>query len=276
MVHEGLLETVVNRGGCKPSHLMFADDIFIFCNEHKITLDNLMGLLTRYQAASGQTVNRAKSKCFIGGVTEDRKQVIAERLQMEISEFPDKYLGVMMIPGRVKSIHVWGMVEMLQKQLAGWIGKLLAFSARLTLVKFVLCSDPSVKKLVTVKWEEVNAPLAEGGPGIRRLEVMNKVLLLKLLWKIETEDDEWTRFMRAKYKNKNGDWITSYKKSTIWPGLKWVINELKEGNPFAQQHQDLKVSDLIINGEWHVPDKVKKFFELTELPAIGNGKDKRI
>ncbi|XP_026434585.1 uncharacterized protein LOC113332125 [Papaver somniferum] len=77
MVHEGLLKTMVNRGGCQPSHPMFVDDTFIFCNGHKRTLDNLMGLLTRYQAAYGQTVNRAKSKCFIGGVTKDRKQVIA-------------------------------------------------------------------------------------------------------------------------------------------------------------------------------------------------------
>ncbi|XP_026419470.1 uncharacterized protein LOC113315405 [Papaver somniferum] len=280
MVHEGLLKTMVNRGGCQPSHLMFADDIFIFCNGHKRTLDNLMSSLTRYQAASRQTVNRAKSKCFICGVTEDRNKVIAERLQMEISEFPDKYLGVMLSPGRFKSIHVWGMMEMLQKKLAGWIGKLLDCSARLTLMKFFLCSipiynmsvykwpkavikeceriirnflwtgDPSVNKLVIVKWEEVNAPLTEGGLGIRRLEVMNKALLLKLLWKIETEDDEWTRFMRAKYKNKN--------------------------DPFVQQHQHLKVSNLIVNGEWHVPDEMKKFFEINELPTIGNGKDKRI
>ncbi|XP_026397020.1 uncharacterized protein LOC113291738 [Papaver somniferum] len=70
MIQEGLIQTMVNRNGCHPSHLMFVDDIFIFCNGHKRTLDNLMGLLMRYQAASGQTVNREKSKCFVGGVTE--------------------------------------------------------------------------------------------------------------------------------------------------------------------------------------------------------------
>ncbi|XP_026383526.1 uncharacterized protein LOC113279023 [Papaver somniferum] len=260
MIIEGLIQAMINRNGCQPSHLMFADDIFIFCNGHKKTLDNLMGLLMKYQTASGQTVNRAKRKCFVGGVTEERRLIIAEILQIKLSEFPDKYLGTILCHGRVKTTQVWGIVEMLQKQLAGWIGKLLAFSDRLILVKHVLCSipiynmavykwpksvikeceriirnflwtgDPSVKKMITVKWEEVNAPFAEGGLGIRRLEVVNKELLLKFLWKIETEDEEWTIFVKAKYKNKDGEWTTGYKKSFIWPGLKWVISELNEGS----------------------------------------------
>ncbi|XP_026398453.1 uncharacterized protein LOC113294270 [Papaver somniferum] len=225
MIQEGLIQTMVNKNGCKPSHLMFADDIFLFCNGHKRTLDNLMGFIMKYQSAPGQTANRAKSKCFVGGVTEERRYIIAKRLQMELSGFLDKYLGVILCPGR---------------------------------------------KLITVKWDEVNSHFVEGGLDIRRWEVVNKALLLKLLWKIETEDEEWTRFMKEKYKNKNGDWITGYKKSSIWLELKWVMSKLNEGSrwlvrnernisvwqdkwvkenalinqhysdPFVQQHKNLK------------------------------------
>ncbi|XP_026452033.1 uncharacterized protein LOC113352429 [Papaver somniferum] len=156
-------------------------------------------------------VNKNKSKYFVGGVSNARKTDIVEYLKMGLSELPDAYLGVILNPGRVKSYQVWGMVELIQKMLAGWMGHLLAFSARLTLVKHVLCSipiynmavykwpkavikecekitrnfiwsgDPSVKKLVTVKWNEVNAPLIEGGLGLRRLEVMNKDLINETL-----------------------------------------------------------------------------------------------
>ncbi|XP_026399415.1 uncharacterized protein LOC113295281 [Papaver somniferum] len=189
-----------------------------------------------FDQVSGQVVSKAKSKLFVGGVLENRKKIIFENMQMEISEFPDKYLGVILNPGRVKKDQVWGIVEMLQKLLAGWMGKILAFSDRLVLVKSVFCSipihnmsvyrrpsavvkeceriiknflwsgDPTVKKLVTIKWDEVCAPMEEGGLGIRILEVVNKALLLKLLWRIETEDKEWTRFMKEKYKNKKGEW----------------------------------------------------------------------
>ncbi|XP_026428402.1 uncharacterized protein LOC113324298 [Papaver somniferum] len=203
MVQTGKIQAMVNKGGCQPSHLMFADDIFMFSNGHKKTLQNLMELLDKYQKASCQVVNKEKSKCFVGGVSDLRRNEIENALQMEVSIFPDKYLRVILNPGRVKTHQVWGMVEMMQNMLAGWMGKLLAFSARLTLVKYVLCSmpiyimsvykwpksviltceriirnflwsgDPNVKKLVTVKWDQVNASIEEGGLGLRRLEVMN-------------------------------------------------------------------------------------------------------
>ncbi|XP_026429281.1 uncharacterized protein LOC113325274 [Papaver somniferum] len=42
MVKEGRVQAMETRGYCQPSHLMFAYDIFIFCNVHKKSLDNLM------------------------------------------------------------------------------------------------------------------------------------------------------------------------------------------------------------------------------------------
>ncbi|XP_026378820.1 uncharacterized protein LOC113273292 [Papaver somniferum] len=57
-------------------------------------------------------------------------------------DFPDRYLGVMLTPGSIRSKHIWGCVEMLQENLAGWKGKLLSFQERLILMKFVLCSIP--------------------------------------------------------------------------------------------------------------------------------------
>ncbi|XP_026398834.1 uncharacterized protein LOC113294667 [Papaver somniferum] len=143
LVQMGKMQAMVNRGGFQPTHLIFADDIFIFCNGQKKSLENLMDLLMEYQKSSGQEMNKAKSKFFVGGVSYIRRNVIAQALQMQLSTFPEKYLGVILNPGRVKSHQVWGMVEMMQKMLAGWMGKLLAFSARLTLVKFVLCSIPT-------------------------------------------------------------------------------------------------------------------------------------
>ncbi|XP_026451256.1 uncharacterized protein LOC113351500 [Papaver somniferum] len=198
MVQEGKIQAMVTRGNFQPSHLMFADDIFIFCNGHKKSLDNLMNLLSKYQNSSGKVVNRNKSKCFVGGVSHAIRIEIAEYLQMGLSELPDNYLGVILNPGRVKSYQVWEMVELMEKMLAGWM----------------------VKKLVTMKWDQVNAPIMEGGLGLRRLEVMNKALLMKLLCKIETKEVEWTQFMRNKYKIKNNEWISSYRQSSIWQGIK--------------------------------------------------------
>ncbi|XP_026399964.1 uncharacterized protein LOC113295850 [Papaver somniferum] len=168
---------------------------------------------------------------------------------------------------------------MMQKMMAGWM----------------------VKKLITVKWDAVNTPVDEGGLGLRKLKVMNKSVVLKLLWKIETEDVELTSFMRAKYKNKNGEWSNTYKQSSILPGLEWVIFEFNNGSrwlvvdgknisvwkdkwieeyalierysedAYVQQNIDMKVEQLIQDGEWHIPECMNKYFEVTELPAISAG-----
>ncbi|XP_026451374.1 uncharacterized protein LOC113351647 [Papaver somniferum] len=159
------------------------DDIFVFGNGQKKSLENLMKLLMDYQNASGQVINKMKNK----------------------------YLGVILCPGRVKSYQAWGMVELMHKMLAVWMGKMLSFSDILTLVKSVLCSvlvynmsvykwpkniikecekivrnflwsgDPAVKNLITVKFDEICALVTEGGLGIKRFETINKALLMKLL-----------------------------------------------------------------------------------------------
>ncbi|XP_026459791.1 uncharacterized protein LOC113360499 [Papaver somniferum] len=160
-----------------------------------------------------------------GGISDTRRNGIADYLQMGLSELRDTYLGVILFPGRVKTYQVWGMLELMQKMLAGWIAfqftivykwpKNVILECERIVRNFLWSGDPAVKKLITVKWDEVNAPTTEGGLGLSRLEVMNKSLLMKLLWKIETEDVEWTNLLRSKYKNKNNEWTTTYKQSSI-------------------------------------------------------------
>nr|XP_026429227.1 uncharacterized protein LOC113325233 [Papaver somniferum] len=233
MVKEGKIQAMVQRHGVKPSHLLFADDIFVFCNGHKKSLDKLMELLMSYQSASGQVINKQKSKFFVGGTTDSKRKKITDQMQMELSEFPDKYLDVILGPGRVKVHQVWGVVEMIYPVYTMFVykwPKVIIHECERIIRNFLWTGDPSEKKLVTVKWEEINAQIAEGGLGLRRLEVINKALLMTLLWRILTEDEEWTRFMKDKFMNKNGEWIQSYKQSSIWPGLILVIHDVNEGS----------------------------------------------
>lgn len=116
--------------------------MFLFCNGDKRNVKRLMQTLKEYQAASGQVVSSVKSKCFVGGTSSSRKESIVKECQMQLSVFPNKYLGVTLFTGRVKSCHVWSVVEQIQHYLAGWKGKMLIFQERLTLIKIVLCSIP--------------------------------------------------------------------------------------------------------------------------------------
>ncbi|XP_026420175.1 uncharacterized protein LOC113316173 [Papaver somniferum] len=69
IVQDGMIAPMVVRKGEHPTHLFFVDDVFIFCNGAKKSLDNLIKLLNKYQKGSGQIINKAKSKLFIDGTS---------------------------------------------------------------------------------------------------------------------------------------------------------------------------------------------------------------
>ncbi|XP_026383534.1 uncharacterized protein LOC113279031 [Papaver somniferum] len=130
-VAESLIQPMVIRKGIHPTHLFFAEDVFLFCNRAKKSITNLMKLLDEYQKGSGQLINKMKRKLFIDGTSLLRKNQIKENLQMELSNFPEKYLGVILSASRVKVSTVWPMVELLQRKLAAWKGKLISFQDRI-------------------------------------------------------------------------------------------------------------------------------------------------
>ncbi|OVA16906.1 Reverse transcriptase zinc-binding domain [Macleaya cordata] len=241
-----------------------------------------------------------------------RKRELVEQLGIMKAEFPDVNLGVNLFPGRVKSIHIWPLVEKFKSKLAGWKGRLLSFQARLTLIKSVLLSfqvynmaiykwpksiikevekmihnflwtsDCSKSKMITSAWHKVCRPMNEGGLGIRRLEWINKSLLMKMCWFVMTSQSQGAKFLRAKYTKKRGGWITYHKKFSIWLGLKWVIDIMQSNSNWVlgngreislwndawcsdrsiinllnvgsnRMTLSSKVSDIIQNGRWVYP-----------------------
>ncbi|XP_026416977.1 uncharacterized protein LOC113312440 [Papaver somniferum] len=118
MISNGKIQPMVVKNGIHPTHLFFADDVFIFCNGSKRSLENLLTLLDDYKVSSGKNINKNKSKCFVDGASTARKQRKSEIVNMELSYFPDKYLGVILAPGRITSAMVWPMVEQIQRKLA--------------------------------------------------------------------------------------------------------------------------------------------------------------
>ena len=60
------------------------------------------------------------------------------------------------------------------------------------------------KKYLLVSWEKICRHVDQEGLGVMDLEVMNKCLLSKWLWKLETSDGMWQELLRNKYiKNKS-------------------------------------------------------------------------
>ncbi|XP_026455082.1 uncharacterized protein LOC113356225 [Papaver somniferum] len=221
------------------------------------SLRNLVDLLSLYQRASGQTVSREKSKLYYGGGSLNRRSTIAAFLGMPIAYFPDRYLGVKVMPGAVRYHHVANVVEQIKDQLSGWKGRLLSFQDRVVLVKSVIASysvhnmvvykwprkfvhecevaiqnflwsgDSKVSRSFVVAYDKICAPYDEGVLGLTQLGVMNKALLMSLWWKIRSSKKVWARFLRARFFMRNGN-LVHYIKSSILPGIKWAYSLVED------------------------------------------------
>ncbi|XP_026437318.1 uncharacterized protein LOC113335496 [Papaver somniferum] len=216
------------------------------------SLHNLLALLGKYQSASGQTVCRQKSKIYYGGGSLSRCGTITNLLGMEVTTFPDRYLGVQIMPGAVKYRHICNVIEKIKNQLSVWKGKLLSFQDRVVLINSVIASyaihnmavykwprkfvqqaervirnflwsgDADVARKFVVGYPKVCCPLKEGGLGITSMVVTNKALLMKLWWSIRSSNKKWARFLWAKFTTKQGSIKLYGVNSSILPGMKLI------------------------------------------------------
>ncbi|XP_026410979.1 uncharacterized protein LOC113306234 [Papaver somniferum] len=253
------MNVMVSKKGVAPTHLLFADDILIFCKGNLHSLQNLKNMLVLYERASGQYVNFAKSKFYFGGDIISRAIAISNYLSMERVMFPDKYLGIQLKPGIVRHIHVRQVVEKIMDKLAGWKGKLLSFQARIVLIKSVISSyvihsmvvykwpctvikqverairnflwsgDAKKRKYFTVLYDDLCLSKREGGLGIKKLNDVNRAMLMKLWISIRDSNKIWARFLRSKYFKVNGNLINYKLGSSVFPGIRLVYN-------FVQKH----------------------------------------
>ncbi|XP_026378092.1 uncharacterized protein LOC113272480 [Papaver somniferum] len=213
---DGKIQPMVIRRGIYPSHIFFADDIFIFCNGCKTTLLHLKNLLLEYQNASCQVVSADKSKCFVDGTTPTRQNQIVELMNMRLSSFPDKYLGVILVQGKFKAEHLWAFLDMLQRRLASWIGLCLI----------------SKKEWVLQDFENNSRWIVGKGDNIS-------------VWK-----DPWIL------------------ESSILSHFPTTDN--------IQQHINMKVSELIQNNTWVIPEEILTFINIDDLPPLSLKEDKLI
>ncbi|XP_026416903.1 uncharacterized protein LOC113312360 [Papaver somniferum] len=259
---------MVRKKGIAPSHLLFADDILIFCRGNLQSLQNLVTILGMYKRASGQCVNFSKSQFYYEGGSNSRAVEISNFLGMGRAYFPDRYLGIQLKPVIVRIIHVRQVVEKIKDKLEGWKGQLLSFQARLVLIKsvisiyiihsmvvykwpcmaikqvdkairnFLWSGDAEKRKYFTVRYDSLCCTKSEGGLGIKKLLDVNKAMLMKLWISIRDSDKIWERFLKAKYFNGNGNLIDYKLGLSVFPGIRLVFN-------FVQKH----TRSIIGNGE---------------------------
>ena len=91
------------KNGPKITNLFFADDTLLFCRARMEDLQAIQHILSLYEGAFGQQINREKTTLFFSkAVSEEKKREILSFLGVpEIKEY-EKYLGLLAVVGKNK------------------------------------------------------------------------------------------------------------------------------------------------------------------------------
>ena len=127
------------KGGPLLSHLFFANDSIILCKASIEECDALQRVLSVYEAALGQQLNRAKTSLFFSSnIIKEVQKEIQSRFEAQVINQHEKYLGLPLLVGKNKK----NSFKEIKVKLAGWKEKLLLKAGKEILIKAVVQAMP--------------------------------------------------------------------------------------------------------------------------------------
>jgi len=240
----------VARGSPQVNHLLFADDTMFFCKTNPTCCGALSNILKKYELASGQSINLAKSAITFSSKTpQDIKRRVKLTLLIDNEGGIGKYLGLPEHLSRRKRNIFSSIVDRIRQRSHSWSSKFLSSAGKQFLLKVVLSAMPSdamtcfklsaslckqiqsvltrfwwdtkqdEKKMAWVSWDKLTLPKNAGGLVFREIEEFNDALLAKLSWRILKEPNSFlSRVLLGKNCN-SSSFLTPSSASHGWRGL---------------------------------------------------------
>lgn len=222
----------ISKHGPGFSHLLFADDIILFSQVDKKSIQSIHNILTLFSNLSGQKISLAKSRIYCSkNTTTSQKRLLSASFNFPITENLGKYLGFPLVSSTLKKQDFNFLIDNIQAKLSSWENRFLSPSGRTTLIKstltsipihimqifrlpayttnlidklcrnFLWGSTPAKQKLHPIKWATVCLPTQHGGLNIPLAKQRNQALLMSLSWRyhITTPNSLWACMLHSKY-----------------------------------------------------------------------------
>ncbi|CAN6177724.1 unnamed protein product [Urochloa humidicola] len=252
---------------CPPIHsLMFADDLIICGKADYTEASAIKQILENFCKLSGQTPNWSKSSIlFSKKVSEPIKLQLKNLFPVPDLEPNTIHLGHPLIINQNDRIKAYDFIHQKFKiKLTTIKANKLNHAGRLAYIQSVFASIPIyymahvlLKKKLLAKittivrkfwwagvqdedasqplhfraWEDICRDKAQGGLGIKRIDLVNKSLLLKMAWSIVSQQDPLlSAILKAKYYPNNSFWTAPMHtpRSLFWASILKIKNDLHE------------------------------------------------
>lgn len=235
------------------THMMFADDLLMFCRADSTSVSILYKAFQEFSKASGLEANLNKSEVYFGGVTAEEQCQIQQCLPVPKGQFPFRYLGVPLSHKKLTYIQCKPLVDKVTARIQCWSAKSLSYAGRIQLIRSVIFGMQSFwaqifimpKKIIKeiesicrvflwtgktgcsrralVAWDQVCRPKAEGGWNLINMAVWNQAASLKLLWNLASKADKmWVRWVHTYYIKNQNIWDFQVPSKCTW-NLKRIL-----------------------------------------------------
>ncbi|XP_047057289.1 uncharacterized protein LOC124663662 [Lolium rigidum] len=257
----GLIPHLVEGG---LSILQYADDTILFLEHDLDKAVNMKLILCIFEELSGLKINFHKSEIFCFGKAKEEEDQYRHIFGCDAGQLPFRYLGIPIHYKKLKNSDWYPVETRFESKLGCWKGKLLSYGDRLVLINSVLTSlpmfmlsflripvgvrkrldfyrsrffwqsDENKKKYRLTKWNIVCRPKDQGGLGIEVLEIKNRCLLSKWLFKLLNENGVWQELLHNKYlAHKTLSQVEAKPTdSPFWKGLMEVKHEFFQRGSF--------------------------------------------
>lgn len=221
----------VARGRINIIHLLLADDSLLFCKADSLEWSRLIQVLTTYELASGQCLNKEKTSLqFSKNTLQENQKLILSVAGVKSSQAYEKYFGLLTLMRRSRSKSFKLIVDRIEQKLSNHKVKLLSQVGKEVFIKSVVQAMPTYsmsvfnlpqvllnqinkkirnfwwgqceqeKKVQWVAWQTLGKVKARGGLGFRDLHSFIVAMLAKQGWRLLQQPYSLaSRVLKAKY-----------------------------------------------------------------------------
>lgn len=125
------------------SHLLFADDVLLFCHASDNQMQVVSSVLQDFSKASGLKVSVRKSRMMCSpGVSRQRRTILTSISSIPCTSDLGRYLGFSLLHRAHKRSDFQFIISNISQRITSWKARLLNKAGRLCLAKSVLTSLP--------------------------------------------------------------------------------------------------------------------------------------
>ncbi|XP_057532949.1 uncharacterized protein LOC130810841 [Amaranthus tricolor] len=107
----------------KLNHLVFADDLMLFCKGDMKSIMILKQRVETFSASSGLCANNSKSRIYLAGIDQEFRNQAAQSLEFTSENLPVRYIGMPLTSKRYTIADYEYLVEEMTNQIRFWYAR---------------------------------------------------------------------------------------------------------------------------------------------------------